>query len=52
MFLTAYNEITKICVSFINRLVCLPEYVTDMLRDLAEAIITSHPESNKSCACF
>ena len=51
MILPAYNEITKMSVSFINKLECPPEFVADMLRDVAEAIISSHPESNKSCSC-
>ena len=51
MILPAYNEITKMSVSFINKLECPPEYVADMLRDVAEAIISSHPESNKNCSC-
>ena len=51
MILSAYNEITKMSVSFINKLECRPEYVPDMLRNAAEAIISSHPESNKSCSC-
>ena len=51
MILPAYTEITKMCVSFINKLQYPPEYVADMLRDVAEAIVSSHPESNKSCSC-
>ena len=51
MILPAYNEITKMSASFINNLECPPEYVADMLRDVAEAIVSSHPESNKSCSC-
>ena len=51
MILPAYNEITKMSVSFINKLECPPEYVADMLRDVAEAIVASHPESNKKCSC-
>ena len=51
MILPAYNEITKMSVSFINKLECPPEYVADMLRDVADAIIASHPESYKSCSC-
>ena len=51
MILPTYYEITKVSVSFINELECSPEYVTHMLRDVAEAIISSHPELNKSCSC-
>ncbi len=51
VILPAYTEITKLSVSFINKLECPPQYVADMLRDVAEAIISSHPESNKNCTC-
>ena len=51
MILPVYNEITKMSISFINKLECPPEYVADMLRDVAESTISSHPESNKSCKC-
>ena len=51
MILPAYTEITKLSVSFISKFECPPEYVANMLRDVAEAIVSSHPESNKSCSC-
>ena len=51
IILLAYNEITKMSVSIINKLECPPENVADMLRDVSEAIISSYPESNKSCSC-
>ena len=51
MILPAYTEITKLSVSFINKFECPPEYVADMLRDVADAITASHPESDKSCTC-
>ena len=51
MILPAYTEITKMSVSFINKLECPPEYVADMLRDIADAIVSSHPESEGECSC-
>ena len=51
IILPSYTEITKLSVSFINKLECPPEYVAAMLRDVAEAIESSHPESNESCSC-
>ena len=51
IILPAYTEITKLSVSFINKLDCPPEYVADMLRDVSDAIVSSHPESNKGCPC-
>ena len=49
--LPAYTEITKLSVSFINKFECPPEYVAEMLKDIADAIVSSHPEANKSCKC-
>ena len=47
----AYTEITKLSVSFIKKFKCPPEYVADMLRDIADAIVASHPESKRNCRC-
>ena len=43
IILPAYTDLSKSCVSYIKQLECPPEYMADMLRDLAEAIITSYP---------
>ena len=51
MILPAYTEITKLSVSFIKKFKCPPEYVADMLRDIADAIVASHPESKRNCTC-
>jgi len=51
MILPAYTELTKLSVSFIKKFKCPPEYVADMLRDIADAIVSSHPESKKKCTC-
>ncbi len=51
MILPAYTEITKLSVSFIKKFKCPPEYVADMLRDIADAIVASHPESKRNCRC-
>lgn len=51
VILPAYTELTKLSVSYINKFDCPPEYVAEMLRDVADAIVSSHPESNKSCTC-
>ena len=42
--LPAYTDLSKRCVSYIKQLECLPQYIADMLRDLADAIMTSYPE--------
>ena len=42
--LPAYTDLSKRCVAYINELECPPQYIADMLRDLADAIMTSYPE--------
>ena len=44
IILPAYTDLSKRCVSYIKELECPPQYIADMLRDLADAIITSYPE--------
>ena len=44
IILPAYTEFSKKCVSYINELECPPQYIADMLRDLADTIMTSYPE--------
>ena len=44
IILPAYSDLSKRCVSFIKELDCPPQYISDMLKDLAEAIMTSYPE--------
>ena len=43
IILPAYTDLSKRCVSYIRQLECPPQYIADMLRDLADAIITSYP---------
>ena len=40
----AYTNLSKRCVSYIKKLECPPQYIADMLRDLADAIMTSYPK--------
>ena len=42
--LPAYTDHSKRCVTYIKELECPTQYIVDMLRDLANAIMTSHPE--------
>ena len=51
MILPAYTEIAKQCVAYINEFECPPEYVADMLRDIADALTSVHPESGGDCSC-
>ena len=44
IILPAYTDLSKRCVAYINELECPPQYIADMLRDLADAIMTSYPE--------
>ena len=51
LILPAYTEMAKKSVHYINQFKCPPEYVADMLRDIADALISAHPESEKKCSC-
>lgn len=52
MILPAYTEMAKLSVAYVNKFECPPEYVADMLRDIAEAITSIHPESESEGGCF
>ena len=45
LILPAYTEMAKKSVEYIAKFQCPPGYVADMLRDIADAIEYSHPES-------
>ena len=51
IILPAYQEMAKKSVEYINEFGCPPEYVADMLRDIADALTLVHPESNVECSC-
>ena len=51
LILPAYSAIAKKSIQYINELQCPPEFVADMLRDIANALISSHPESESECSC-
>ena len=38
-----YTDLSKSCVPYIKQLEFPPQYMADLLRDLAEAIISSYP---------
>ena len=47
------TNLSKRCVSYIKKLDCPPQYIADMLRDLADAIMTSYPEvKNKNSIIY
>ena len=51
MILPAYTEMANLSVAYVNKFECPPEYVADMLRDIADALTSIHPESKGNCSC-
>ncbi len=53
MVLPAYTEMAKKSVAYVNKFGCPPEYVAEMLRDIADALTSIHPESESEgdCSC-
>jgi len=51
IILPAYQEMAKKSVEYINEFGCPPEYVADMLRDIADALTSVHPDSKSDCSC-
>jgi len=49
--LPAYTEIAKQSVAYVNKFGCPPEYVADMLRDIADALTLVHPKLEEDCSC-
>ncbi len=47
IILPDYTYLSNRCVTYINELECSPQYIADMLRDLADAIMTSYPKVKK-----
>ena len=45
LILPSYKEMAKQSVAYVNKFGCPPEYVADMLRDIADALTSIHPES-------
>ena len=51
MILPAYTDMAKQSDGYVNMFGYPPEYVADMLRDIADALISVHPESEGDCSC-
>ena len=51
MILPAYTEMAKQSVAYVHKFGCPPEYVADMLRDIADALTSVHPKSGGDCSC-
>ena len=43
MILSVYTEIAKQSVAYVNKFGSPPEYVADILRDIADALTSVHP---------
>ena len=46
--LPAYTDLSNRCVAYINELECPTQYIADMVRDLADAIMTSYPKDKNN----
>ena len=51
LILPAYTEMAKKSVEYIAKFQCPPGYVADMLRDIVDALESSHPESEGGYSC-
>ena len=51
MILPAYKEMAKQSVAYLNKFGCPPEYVADILRDIADVLTSVHPQSESDCSC-
>ena len=51
MILPAYTEMAKQSVAYVHKFGCPPEYVADMLRDIADALTSVYPQSEGDCSC-
>ena len=44
VILPVYTDMSKKCVFYIRKVECPPKYIADMLKEIANAIISSYPE--------
>ena len=51
MISLAYTEMAKQSVAYVNKFGCPPEYVANILRDIADALTSVHPQSKGDCTC-
>ena len=51
MFLLAYTDIAKQSVAYVNKFGSPPEYISDMLIDIADALTFINPESESKGGC-
>ena len=51
IILPAMQLIAQQCAGYINELQCPPEFISVMLRDVADAFETPVPEAEGDCSC-
>ena len=51
IILPAMQDIAQQCAGYINELQCPPEFISIMLRDVADAFETPVPEAEGDCSC-
>ena len=51
LILLAFTDMAKKSIACISKFQCPPSYVADMLRDIANALESSHSESESDCSC-
>ena len=51
MILPVYTYMAKQSVAYVNKFECPPQYVENMLRDIADALTSFRPESESEGGC-
>ena len=51
IILPGMQEIAQKCAGYVNELQCPPEFVSVMLRDIADAFEENDSERNNDCSC-
>ena len=51
IIIPAMQGIAQQCASYANELKCPPEFISVMLRDIADAFEEQRPEDESSCGC-
>ena len=52
LMLPTFTEMAKKSFGYIDKFQCPPGYVNDKVRDIADALESSDPESESDCPCF
>ena len=51
MILPACTKMAKQNNAYVNKFGCTPEYVANMLKDIADALTSVHSKSESDCSC-